>query len=87
MNSVYQMTFLFTKCYTSWLEGGSIALEYRYTLFALKSVKNIHKAQSSRNERKSFSLAENAQKIPSDFSYSKKYSCNLTPNAKVCLTT
>ena len=59
MNSVYQMTL----CYTSWLEGGSIALEYRYTLFALKSVKNIHKAQSSRNERKSFSLAENAQKI------------------------
>ena len=82
MNSVYQMTL----CYTSWLEGGSIALEYRYPLFALKSVKNIHKAQSSRNERKSFS-AENAQKISSDFSYSKKYSCNLTPNAKVCLTT
>jgi hypothetical protein len=80
------MTFLVTKCCTSWLEGGSIALEYRYPLFALKSVKNIHKVQSSRNDRKSFSLAENAQKIPSDFSYSKKYSCNLTPNAKVCLT-
>ena len=72
MNGVCQMTFLVTKCCTSWLEGGSIALEYRYHLFALKSVKNIHKVQSSRNDRKSFNLAKNAQKIPLDFSYSEK---------------
>lgn len=69
------MTFLFTKCYISWLKGG----------ICFEKCKKY--PQSSRNDRKSFNLAKNAQKIPSDFSYSKKNSCNLTPNAKVCLTT